>query len=306
MEVYLPIAQIAVNWLVLLGLGVAVGFLSGMLGVSGGFITTPLLIFYGIPAGVAVASQASPIAAASFVGALRQGGKQSVDYKMGLVLLVGGLLGSAAGVYIFVLLQKSGQIDLVIKMSYVLLLGSIGGLMLNESVQAIRATRKGERADTHKPGQHTWIHNLPFKMRFYRSRLYVSAIPIIVLGFLVGVMTAILGTGGAFVLIPAKVYLLRMRTNMAVGTSQFQMFIVASMSTLLHAVTDHTVDIVLALLLIVGGVIGAQYGVGAGAKLRGEELRAVLAVLIVVIAIRLLVELVLNPSDIYSVTTAFR
>lgn len=306
MEVYLPIAQIAVNWLVLLGLGVAVGFLSGMLGVSGGFITTPLLIFYGIPAGVAVASQASPIAAASFVGALRQGGKQSVDYKMGLVLLVGGLLGSAAGVYIFVLLQKSGQIDLVIKMSYVLLLGSIGGLMLNESVQAIRATRKGERADTHKPGQHTWIHNLPFKMRFYRSRLYVSAIPIVVLGFLVGVMTAILGTGGAFVLIPAKVYLLRMRTNMAVGTSQFQMFIVASMSTLLHAVTDHTVDIVLALLLIVGGVIGAQYGVGAGAKLRGEELRAVLAVLIVVIAIRLLVELVLNPSDIYSVTTAFR
>lgn len=306
MEVYLPIAQIAVNWVVLLGLGVAVGFLSGMLGVSGGFITTPLLIFYGIPAGVAVASQASPIAAASFVGTLRQSGKQSVDYKMGLVLLCGGLAGSAAGVYIFVLLQKSGQIDLVIKLSYVLLLGSIGGLMLNESVQAIRASRKGERADTHKPGQHTWIHNLPFKMRFYRSRLYVSAVPIVVLGFLVGVMTAILGTGGAFVLIPAKVYLLRMRTNMAVGTSQFQMFIVASMSTLMHAVTDHTVDIVLAFLLILGGVIGAQYGVGAGAKLRGEELRAVLAVLIVVIAIRLLVELVLNPSDIYSVTTAFR
>lgn len=306
MEVYLPIAQIAVNWVVLLGLGVAVGFLSGMLGVSGGFITTPLLIFYGIPAGVAVASQASPIAAASFVGTLRQSGKQSVDYKMGLVLLCGGLAGSAAGVYIFVLLQKSGQIDLVIKLSYVLLLGSIGGLMLNESVQAIRASRKGERADTHKPGQHTWIHNLPFKMRFYRSRLYVSAVPIVVLGFLVGVMTAILGTGGAFVLIPAKVYLLRMRTNMAVGTSQFQMFIVASMSTLMHAVTDHTVDIVLAFLLILGGVIGAQYGAGAGAKLRGEELRAVLAVLIVVIAIRLLVELVLNPSDIYSVTTAFR
>lgn len=306
MEIYLPIAQIAVNWVVLLGLGVAVGFLSGMLGVSGGFITTPLLIFYGIPSGVAVASQASPIAAASFVGALRQGGKQSVDYKMGLVLLCGGLAGSAAGVYIFVLLQKSGQIDLVIKLSYVLLLGSIGGLMLSESVQAIRASRKGERADTHKPGQHTWIHNLPFKMRFYRSRLYVSAIPIIVLGFLVGVMTAILGTGGAFVLIPAKVYLLRMRTNIAVGTSQFQMFIVASMSTLLHAVTDHTVDIVLAFLLILGGVIGAQYGVGAGAKLRGEELRAVLAVLIVVIAIRLLVELVLNPSDIYSVATTFR
>ena len=176
--------------------------------------------------------------------------------------------------------------------------------MLAESVQAIRSTRKGGHSEAHKAGQHTWIHNLPFKVRFYRSMLYISIIPIVVLGFLVGVMTAILGTGGAFILIPAKVYLLRMRTTLAIGTSQFQMFIVASMSTLLHAVVDHTVDVVLAILLIVGGVIGAQFGVNAGAKLKGEELRTLLAVLIVAIAIRLLVDLVMTPSDIYSVTTA--
>ncbi|MDE2074871.1 MAG: sulfite exporter TauE/SafE family protein, partial [Alphaproteobacteria bacterium] len=263
MEIYLPVAQVAVNWIMLLGLGTAVGFLSGMLGVSGGFVTTPLLIFYGIPSGVAVSSQASPIAAASLVGALRQGGKKSVDYKMGLWLLLGGLAGSGAGVYIFRLLQKIGQIDFVIQTSYVLLLGSIGSLMLVESVQAMLSIRKGGHSHVHRAGQHTWIHNLPFKTRFYRSMLYISVIPIVVLGFLVGVMTAILGTGGAFILIPAKVYLLRMRTNLAIGTSQFQMFIVASMSTLLHAVLDQTVDAFLAMLLILGGVIGAQFGVNA-------------------------------------------
>lgn len=306
MEIYLPIAQVAVNWIMLLGLGTAVGFLSGMLGVSGGFVTTPLLIFYGIPSGVAVSSQASPIAAASLVGALRQGGKKSVDYKMGLWLLLGGLAGSGAGVYIFRLLQKIGQIDFVIQTSYVLLLGSIGSLMLVESVQAMLSIRKGGHSHVHRAGQHTWIHNLPFKTRFYRSMLYISVIPIVVLGFLVGVMTAILGTGGAFILIPAKVYLLRMRTTLAIGTSQFQMFIVASMSTLLHAVLDHTVDAFLAMLLILGGVIGAQFGVNAGAKLKAEELRTVLALLILAIAGRLVVDLVLTPSDIYTITTSMQ
>lgn len=304
MHIYLPIAQIAVNWAVLLGLGVAVGFLSGMLGVSGGFITTPLLIFYGIPSGVAVASQASPVAAASLVGAIRQGGNKSVDYKMGLWLLVGGLAGSALGVYIFSLLQKVGQIDFVIKISYLILLGTIGGMMLTESVQTIRAIRQGKSAGGHKPGQHIWIHNLPFKMRFYRSRLYISVVPVVVLGFVVGIMTAILGTGGAFILIPAKVYLLRMRTNLAIGTSQFQMFIVACMTTIMHAVVDHTVDIFLALILIAGGVLGAQFGAGMGSRLKGEELRTVLALLIVAIAIRLFFGLVLTPSDIYSLSVA--
>lgn len=303
MEIYLPVAQLAVNSFVLLGIGLAVGFLSGMLGVSGGFITTPLLIFYGIPSGIAVASQASPIAAASLVGAIRQGGKKSVDYKMGLWLLLGGLAGSAVGVAIFRLLQQAGQIDFTIRISYLILLGSIGGLMLVESVSAIRAARKGVRIDR-RPGQHTWIHRLPFKLRFYRSALYISVIPVVVLGFLVGVMTAILGTGGAFILIPAKVYLLRMRTNLAIGTSQFQMFIVACMATVLHSAVDGTVDIVLALILVIGGVVGAQFGVRAGARLRAEELRTALALLIIAIAIRLLFELTLTPSDLYSVITS--
>lgn len=303
MEIYLPVAQLAVNSFVLLGIGLAVGFLSGMLGVSGGFITTPLLIFYGIPSGIAVASQASPIAAASLVGAIRQGGKKSVDYKMGLWLLLGGLAGSAVGVAIFRVLQQAGQIDFTIRISYLILLGSIGTLMLVESVRAIRAVRKGVRIDR-RPGQHTWIHRLPFKLRFYRSALYISVIPVVVLGFLVGVMTAILGTGGAFILIPAKVYLLRMRTNLAIGTSQFQMFIVACMATVLHGAVDHTVDVVLALILVIGGVVGAQFGVRAGARLRAEELRTALALLIIAIAVRLLFELTLTPSDLYSVITS--
>jgi uncharacterized membrane protein YfcA len=301
MEIYLPIAAMAVNWVVLLGLGLTVGFLSGMLGVSGGFVTTPLLIFYGVPPGVAVASQASPIAAASLVGTMRQGGRKSVDYKMGLWLLLGGLIGSGLGVYLFRILQRIGQIDFVIETSYVLLLGSIGSLMLRESVQAIRSSLAGAPVDAHKPGQHTWIHNLPFKTRFYASRLYISVIPVVVLGTVVGVMTAILGTGGAVILIPAKVYLLRMRTTLAIGTSQFQMFIVASATTLLHSVFDHTVDIVLAFILIVGGVIGAQFGVSAGARLRSEQLRLLLALLILAIAVRLLLELVLRPADLYAI-----
>ena len=303
MEIYLPVAQLAVNSFILLGIGLAVGFLSGMLGVSGGFITTPLLIFYGIPSGIAVASQASPVAAAALVGTIRQGGKKSVDYKMGLWLLLGGLAGSAVGVSIFRLLQQIGQIDFTIKLSYLILLGTIGGLMLVESVRAIRASRKGAFVDR-RPGQHTWIHRLPFKMRFYRSALYISVIPVIVLGFVVGIMTAILGTGGAFILIPAKVYLLRMRTTLAIGTSQFQMFIVACMATVLHSAVDHTVDIVLALILVIGGVVGAQFGVRAGARLRAEELRTALALLIIAIAVRLFFELALTPSDLYSVITS--
>jgi uncharacterized protein len=300
MQIYLPVAQLAVNLFVVFALGLAVGFLSGMLGVSGGFVTTPLLIFYGIPSGIAVASQASPIAAAALVGAIRQGGKKSVDYKMGLYLLVGGLAGSALGVAIFRLLQQLGQIDFVIKVSYLLLLGVIGGLMLNESLRAIFAARKGQHIDR-RPGQHTWIHNLPFKMRFYRSGLYISVIPVIVLGLLVGIMTAILGTGGAFILIPAKVYLLRMRTTLAIGTSQFQMFIVACMATVMHSVVDHTVDVILSLILVVGGVLGAQFGINAGAKLKPEELRTALALLILAIAVRLAYEVIVKPPHIYSV-----
>jgi uncharacterized protein len=300
MEIYLPIAQMSVNWLVILALGLGVGFLSGMLGVSGGFITTPLLIFYGIPSGVSVATQASPVAAASLVGAIGKGNQKSVDYKMGLVLLVGGLAGSAVGVEIFRYLQKLGQIDVVVELSYVLLLGSVGGIMLRESTQTFLAARRGTPVPAHKPGQHTWIHRLPLKTRFRRSGIYISIIPVVVLGFLVGIMTAILGTGGAFLLIPAKIYLLRMRTNLAVGTSQFQIFIVASVTTLMHATIDHTVDIMLAFLLILGGVVGAQFGTGIGSRMRGEQLRLVFALLTLVIAIQLVISLVHTPADFYS------
>lgn len=301
MEIYLPVAQTSVNWAMILSMGVAVGFLAGMLGVGGGFVMTPLLIFYGIPPAIAVATQASPISAASFVGALSQGAKHSVDFKMGLVLLVGGLAGSSLGVLVFNVLQHLGLLDFVVEFGYVLLLTSIGGLMLKESIQVILAARRGAPIPSHQPGQHNWIHNLPLKMRFRRSRLYISAIPVVVLGLSVGVLTAILGTGGAFMLIPAKIYLLRMRTDIAVGTSQFQVFFVAAMTTLLHAVSDHTVDIVLAGLLIVGGVFGAQIGIRIGSRLRGEEMRAALAILILGIAVRLLIGVVLTPADVYSV-----
>ena len=301
MEIYLPVAQTSVNWAMILAMGAAVGFLAGMLGVGGGFVMTPLLIFYGIPPAIAVATQASPISAASFVGALSQGAKHSVDYKMGLVLLFGGLMGSSLGVLVFNLLQRLGLLDFAVEFGYVVLLTSIGGLMLKESIQVILATRKGAQLPSHQPGQHNWIHNLPLKMRFRRSRLYISAIPVVMLGLLVGVMTAILGTGGAFLLIPAKIYILRMRTDIAIGTSQFQVFFVAAMTTLLHAVSDHTVDIVLAFLLIVGGVLGAQFGIRIGSRLRGEEARAALAILILGIALRLLIGIVLTPSDVYSV-----
>jgi hypothetical protein len=302
-HIYLPIAEVSVNWMVVLGLGISVGFLSGMLGVSGGFITTPLLMFYGIPAGVAVSTQASPIAAASLVGALRQGQRNSVDYKMGFVLMCGGTAGSAVGVYLFKLFQKVGQIDFVVQVSYVLLLGSVGGLMLREGLQAILSARGTIQVKTPVLRRHTWIHNLPFKMRFRRSGLYTSAIPVVGLGFVVGILTAILGTGGAFLLIPAKIYLLRMRTTMAVGTSQFQMFVVAIVSTMMHAFTDYSVDVVLGLILVVGGVVGAQFGVGVGFRMRAEELRVALAALLVVIALRLAAELVLTPTHIYSVVT---
>lgn len=300
MDIYLPIAQLSVNWVVILAMGTTAGFLSGMLGVSGGFIMTPLLIFYGIPSGVAVATQASPISAAALVGALAKSARDSVDFKMGFILLIGGIIGSFVGVHIFSYLQRLGQTDFVVEFSYVLLLGSVGVMMLTESARAYFAVRRGKPAPSHAAGRHNWIHNLPFKMRFRASRLYISAIPIVVLGFLVGIMTAILGTGGAFLLVPAKIYLFRMRTTLAVGTSQFQMCVVAFMTTFTHAVTDHTVDIVLGVMLIVGGVIGAQLGVRLGTRMRSEQLRIVFALLVLAIAIQLVITLVRTPQDIYT------
>ena len=303
MELYLPVAEMSVNWAMILGMGAAVGFLSGMFGVGGGFLMTPLLVFYGIPPGIAVATQASHITASSLSGALTQWRRQAVDIKMGAILLVGGLTGSALGVYLFQLLQELGQIELVVNGSYVVLLGSIGGLMLNESVRAIRAARSGNPLPPVKAHQHSWIHGLPLKMRFRRSRLYISIIPPIILGILVGVLTAIMGVGGGFIMIPAMIYLLKMPTNVVIGTSQFQILFVTAAATILHAASDQTVDIVLAFLLVSGGVVGVQMGVRVGSQMRGEQLRALLAILVVAVAGRLLVGLVRTPEDIYSIVS---
>ena len=301
MEIYLPIAEIAVNWGMILGMGAAVGFLSGMFGVGGGFLMTPLLVFYGIPPTVAVATQASHITASSLSGALAHWRRGGVDLKMGTVLLSGGVIGSAVGVYLFGILERLGQIEFVVTASYVILLGTIGGLMLNESVRAIRAARAGVVQPLRERGQHNWIHGLPFKMRFRRSKLYISVVPPLVLGFLVGALTAILGVGGGFLIVPAMIYLLRMPTNVVVGTSQYQILFVTAATTILHAGTNRSVDLVLATLLILGGVAGVQFGVRVGSKLRGEELRALLAALVVLVALRLLWGLVTTPADIYSV-----
>ena len=301
MEVYLPVAELSVNWAMILGMGAAVGFLSGMFGVGGGFLMTPLLVFYGIPPGIAVATQASHITASSLSGALAQWRRQGVDAKMGTMLLSGGLAGSAIGVYIFRELQRLGQIELVVTASYVVLLGSIGGLMLNESIRAIRKARTGGNAAPTKAGLHSWIHGLPFKIRFRRSKLYISVIPPVVLGFLVGVLTAIMGVGGGFIMVPAMIYLLRMPTNVVIGTSQFQILFVTAATTILHATSDQTVDIVLAFLLVIGGVVGVQLGVRVGSQMRGEQLRALLAVLVVGVALRLFIGLVTTPGDIYSI-----
>jgi uncharacterized membrane protein YfcA len=301
MEIYLPIAEISVNWLVIVAMGAAVGFLSGMFGVGGGFLMTPLLVFYGIPPGIAVATQASHITASSVSGALAQWRRGGVDVKMGAVLMAGGLIGSTAGVTLFGLLRQLGQVEFVVTASYVVLLGSIGALMLNESVRAIRASRRGVPQSAGVRKQHHWVHGLPIKMRFRRSKLYISVIPPIALGFVVGVLTAILGVGGGFLMVPAMIYWLRMPTNVVVGTSQFQILFVTAATTILHSTTNHTVDLLLALLLVVGGAAGVQFGVRVGSRLRGEELRALLALLVVAVALRLLLELVATPDDIYSI-----
>jgi len=303
MELYLPVAEMSVNWAVILVMGGAVGFLSGLFGVGGGFLMTPLLVFYGIPPGIAVATQASHITAAALSGALAQWRRQAVDVKMGAILMAGGLAGSVAGVYLFTLFRELGQIELVVNGGYVVLLGSIGGLMLNESIRAIRAARAGNPLPPVKAHQHSWIHGLPLKMRFRRSRLYISVIPPVILGIIVGMLTAVMGVGGGFIMIPAMIYLLRMPTNVVIGTSQFQILFVTAAATILHAATDQTVDIVLAFLLVAGGVVGVQMGVRVGSQMRGEQLRALLAAFVLLVALRLLIGLVRTPEDIYSIVT---
>jgi uncharacterized protein len=302
MEIYLPIAQMSVHWLVVLGMGFGVGFLSGVFGIGGGFLLTPLLIFYGIPPGVAVATAASQISGVTFSGVLSHWKRRTVDFKMGAVMMAAGLFGTAFGVYLFSVLRRMGQAEFAVSASYVLLLGSIGAIMLTESARSWQAARLGLPSRSHRSGQHSWIHGLPLKMRFRQSRLYISAIPPLVLGFVVGILSAIMGVGGAFLMVPVMIYLLRMPTNVVIGTSMFQVLFVTAMTTILHAVDNFTVDIVLALILILGGVFGVQYGLRFGARLRGVQLRFLLALLLIAVAGCLFIAMVAHPDDLYSLT----
>jgi len=301
--IYLPIAELSVNVFVILGMGAAVGFLSGMFGVGGGFLITPLLIFYNIPPAVAVATGANQVVASSVSGALAHFRRGTLDIKLGLVLLVGGLAGATVGIQIFTMLRRLGQLDLIISLLYVVFLGLVGSLMLWESVKALRRAARNQSVSMRKPGQHNWVHRLPFKMRFKRSKLYLSVIPVILLGFAIGILTSVMGVGGGFIMVPAMIYLLRIPTNVVIGTSLFQIIFVTAFTTIVQAATNFSVDIVLAWLLMIAGVIGAQYGVRVGQKMRGEQLRAGLAVLVLAVAIRLGLGLVLPPDEVYSVVS---
>jgi uncharacterized membrane protein YfcA len=300
-QIYLPIAEISVNLLVMLGLGAAVGFLSGMFGVGGGFLLTPLLMLAGIPPAIAVATGANQIVATSVSGALAQWRRNNIDLRMGAMLIVGGVVGACAGVFLVGLLRQSGQIGLIISLTYVALLGTIGALMLWESLRSMRRSRAGTPVGGRKPGQHNWVHGLPLKMRFPRSRLYISAIPPLLIGAIVGLLASFLGVGGGFIMVPAMIYLLRMPTSLAIGTSLLQIIFVTAVVTLLHATFNQTLDVLLAFLLVLGGVIGGQFGVSAGLKLKGEHLRALLALMVLAVAVRLLLDLVIRPDELFSI-----
>ncbi len=301
MQVYLPIAEVSVNAFLLLGLGGLVGILSGMFGVGGGFLMTPLLFFIGIPPAVAVATEANQIVASSFSGVLAHFKRKTVDLRMGTVLLIGGLVGAALGVMVFNYLKAQGQVDLLVKLCYVVFLGVIGALMFIESLNAIRKIKKGKLPARKK---HNWIHGLPFKMRFRVSGLYISVIPPLIVGVLVGILAAIMGVGGGFIMVPAMIYLLGMPTKVVVGTSLFQIIFVTGFTTMLHATTNFTVDIVLAVLLLVGGVIGAQIGTRIGVLMRAEQLRILLAMIVLLVCGKLALELLLQPAELYSIGAA--
>lgn len=299
MYIYLPIAEISINIFLILGLGGMVGLLSGIFGVGGGFLMTPLLIFLGVPAAVAVGTEANQIVAASVSGVLAHWRRGNVDIKMGSILLAGGIVGSTIGVYIFAMLRELGQIDLAIKLSFIIFLGIVGILMLFESMQTIlRSRRPG--AKRRRLHQHNWLHGLPFKMRFRKSKLYISALLPFMIGAGVGILSAIMGVGGGFIMVPAMIYLLGMPTSVVVGTSLFQIIFVTANVTFLQSVQTQTVDVVLAGLLLVGGVVGAQFGTRIGALLKGEQLRGLLALIVLAVCIKLVTDVIITPEDFFS------
>ena len=300
MHIYLPIAEMSVNIFLILGMGGAVGFLSGLFGVGGGFLMTPLLIFIGVPPPVAVGTEANQIVASSVSGVLAHWRRANVDFKMGFVLLLGGFVGSSLGVILFKYLQNLGQLDLVIKLSYVIFLGIIGFLMLWESSRTIIRSRSAA-ARRGKLHQHNWLHGLPFKMRFRKSKLYISAILPFLIGATVGVLSAIMGVGGGFIMVPAMIYLLGMPTSLAIGTSLFQIIFVTANVTFLQALTVQTVDILLAVLLLTGAVIGAQFGSKYSVRMKGEQLRALLALLVLGVCVKMVFDLTVMPADLFSI-----
>ncbi len=302
MNLYLPIAEMSVSVLTILGMGASVGFLSGLFGVGGGFLLTPLLIFAGLPTAVAVGTAPAQVVASSVSGALTQWRRGNVDIKLGMVLVLGGVIGSFVGVHLVNLLRRSGQFDVFVSLTYVTLLGVVGVLMLIESLRTLKKTKAGGSSSLRRSGQHNWSHGLPLKMRFQRSKLYISALPPLMLGAFVGLLAAIMGVGGGFLIVPAMIYLLHVPTSVVVGTSQFQIIFVTAVTTVLNATTSQSVDIVLAVLLMIGGVIGAELGSSAGEKLRGEQLRFLLALLVLAVCARVGWDLVSTPPDLFSIS----
>jgi uncharacterized membrane protein YfcA len=302
MQLYLPIAEISVNAFLILGLGGIVGFLSGMFGVGGGFLITPLLFFIGVPPAVAVATGANQVVASSISGVLAQLKRKGVDFTMGWVLLGGGLVGSAIGVWVFRWMTELGQIDLFVQLSYVLFLGLIGAMMFQESLRSLLRARKPGGAPVRRAHVHSWVHGLPLKMKFRASGLYISVIPPLMIGAAVGFLAAIMGVGGGFIMVPAMIYLLGMPTKVVIGTSLFQIIFVTAFTTVMHAVTSQTVDMLLALVLILGGVVGAQIGTRVGVRLKAEQLRILLSLLVLSVSIRIALDLLLTPDELFSVT----
>ena len=300
MQIYLPIAELPVNVLLVLVMGLAVGFISGMFGIGGGFLMTPLLIFLGVSPAVAVASVTGHVAASSCSGAISYWRRRAIDVALAFMLLAGGILGTAFGVWLFTFLRAIGQLDITIGISYVLLLTAVGALMVFESLNAIIRTRQGKPVELRRPGSHTWFHGLPFKIRFKRSGIYVSAIPVWAIGFTIGFVGAVMGIGGGFLLVPMLIYFLRVPTATVIGTSMVLTLVTMASATVMHAATNHLVDALLAVILMVGGVTGAQFGARAGQKISGERLRLGLGLLVLAVGIRFALQLVLPPEDLYT------
>ena len=300
MYIYLPIAEQPIHSLAILGIGAFLGLIMGLVGVGGGFLLTPLMMFLGIPPPVAVASVANQLVAPSVSGVLSHWKRSNVDFKMGTVLLLGGIVGSSIGVILFNFLGKIGQLDFVIKSSYVIFLTLIGTLMFSESLRLILRTRKG-KVTRGKLHQHNWLHGLPFKIRFRKSKLYISILLPILIGVIVGILAALMGIGGGFIIVPAMIYLLGMPTSLVVGTSLFQIIFVAANTTILQASQNQTVDVVLATILLLGSVIGVQLGSRFTNILKGEYLRLILSSIIILVSLKLLIDLVSVPSDLFSV-----